>query len=249
MTSKGQITKIASNDGVDAKVVERDYVLAHVVALIAAQNGDGAVIFKGGTSLRLLHFEDYRYSADLDFSVVKRGKDAARELITAALAGTHPDTITELEVVEDAILYKGPLGAQRSIKLDLADDELVVNTEDRPLLPRWTDTPPCNVLAYTKLEITAEKLRCILQRRQCRDFLDLSLLLGQEDLDAVAELFRQKATHRGLDPAKFAERFERRVEEYKRQWDQELEQYLGEVPHFEAVERSVRRELRKAGLL
>lgn len=124
-----------------------------------------------------------------------------------------------------------------------------MNTEDRPLLPRWTDTPPCNVLAYTKLEITAEKLRCILQRRQCRDFLDLSLLLGQEDLDAVAELFRQKATHRGLDPAKFAERFERRVEEYKRQWDQELEQYLGEVPHFEAVERSVRRELRKAGLL
>ncbi len=73
MTSKGHITKIASSDGVDAKVVERDYVLAHVVALIAAQNADGAIVFKGGTSLRLLHFDDYRYSADLDFSVVKGG--------------------------------------------------------------------------------------------------------------------------------------------------------------------------------
>lgn len=248
MTSKGQITKIASNDGVDAKVVERDYVLAHVVALIAAQNGDGAIVFKGGTSLRLLHFQDYRYSADLDFSVVKGDKDAARELITAALAGP-PDTITELELVDDAILYKGPLGAQRRIKLDLADDELVVNTEARPLLPRWTDTPKCNVVAYTKLEITAEKLRCILQRRQCRDFLDLSLLLGEEDLDAVADLFLRKATHRGLDPAKFAERFEKRAEDYKGQWTRELEQYLGDVPHFEEIERRVRQELRKARLL
>ncbi|MEZ4226095.1 MAG: nucleotidyl transferase AbiEii/AbiGii toxin family protein [Polyangiaceae bacterium] len=249
MTTKGQITKVASNDGVDAKVVERDYVLAHVVALIAAQNADGAIVFKGGTSLRLLHFEDYRYSADLDFSVIKGGKGEARDRITAALAGTPPGTITELGVVDDAILYQGPLGAQRRIKLDLADDELVVNTEQRPLLRRWADTPECNVAAYTRLETTAEKLRCVLQRRQCRDFLDLSLLLGEEELDAVVDLFRRKATHRGLDPAKFAERFERRVGEYERQWNQELEQYLGEVPHFEEVERSVRRELRKAGLL
>ena len=249
MTSKGQITKIASDAGVEARVVERDYVLAHLVALIAAQNADSALVFKGGTSLRLLHFEDYRYSADLDFSVVEGGKDKARELIRAALAGNPPDTITALEVVDGAILYKGPLGAQRSIKLDLADDELVVNTEHRPLLRRWADTPECNVVAYTKLEVTAEKLRCILQRRQCRDLLDLNLLLGEEGLDAVADLFRRKATHRGLDPATFAERFERRVEDYKRHWKQELEQYLGEVPRFEEVERRVRQELRKAGLL
>lgn len=249
MTTKGQITKKASIDGVDARVVERDYVLVHIVALIAAQNADRALVFKGGTSLRLLHFEDYRYSADLDFSVVEGGKDKARELIAAALAGSPPDTIAALEVADDAILYQGPLGAQRRIKLDLADDELVVNTEERPLLRRWGDTPECNVVAYTKLETTAEKLRCILQRRQCRDFLDLSLLLGEEDLDTVVDLFRRKAKHRGLDPATFAERFERRVEDYKRDWSQELEQYLGEVPHFEEVERRVRQELRKAGLL
>lgn len=35
MTSKAQITKVAGRDGVDARVVERDYVLAHFVALIA----------------------------------------------------------------------------------------------------------------------------------------------------------------------------------------------------------------------
>jgi hypothetical protein len=52
-----------------------------------------------------------------------------------------------------------------------------------------------------------------------------------------------------LDPATFAEKFEKRVAEYKRHWNDELSQYLSEVPHFGAVERNVRRELRKAGLL
>jgi len=140
MTSKGQITKIASRDGVDARVVERDYVLVHAVALISAHDTDRTLIFKGGTSLRLLHFEHYRYSADLDYSVVAGSEEQARELIRGALAQKPPDTIKQLELTEDFISYVGPLGASRTIKLDLADDELVVNTEQRPLLQRWADT-------------------------------------------------------------------------------------------------------------
>jgi predicted nucleotidyltransferase component of viral defense system len=249
MTSKGQITKVANQDAVEARVVERDYVLAHVVALIAAYDVDGMLVFKGGTSLRLLHFEEYRYSADLDYSVITASEGKARELIRDALGQKPPDTIKELRLEGDVISFVGPLGAQRTIKLDLADDELVVNTEQRPLLPRWTDIPECRVTAYTKLEVTAEKLRCVLQRLQCRDFLDLDLLLGEQDLVATAELFRRKATHRGLDPATFAEKFESRVRDYKDRWEAELKQYLGEVPHFDEVERNVRRELRKAELI
>jgi predicted nucleotidyltransferase component of viral defense system len=80
MTSKAQITKVASRDGVDARVVERDYVLAHIVALISANDAEKRLIFKGGTSLRLLHVEDYRYSADLDYSVIKGTEAEAREV-------------------------------------------------------------------------------------------------------------------------------------------------------------------------
>jgi predicted nucleotidyltransferase component of viral defense system len=102
MTTKGEITKIASRDGVDARVVERDYVLLHVVALISTQDSERALVFKGGTSLRLLHFEEYRYSADLDFSVVNGGSDNARDVIKAALARKPPDALSALEVAEDA---------------------------------------------------------------------------------------------------------------------------------------------------
>jgi len=93
MTSKAQITKIASRDGVDARVVERDYVLVHAVALISARDADRMLVFKGGTSLRLLHFDEYRYSADLDYSVVSGSEENARELIGDALTRKRPETI------------------------------------------------------------------------------------------------------------------------------------------------------------
>ena len=251
MTSKAQITKVASRDGVDARVVERDYVLAHIVALISANDVEKRLVFKGGTSLRLLHVEDYRYSADLDYSIINCSEAAGREVVRAALDGPRPDTIKalSLDVTSDRISYVGPLGAERTLKLDLADDELVINTEGRPLLRRWTDLPEVQVVAYTTLEITAEKLRCVLQRLQCRDLLDLDLLLGDQDLADAVDLFRRKASHKGLDPATFPDKFEKRVKEYEKRWQRELGEYLGEVPHFEEVDRRVRRELRRAQLL
>ena len=60
---------MAERDGVSARTVERDYVLTHVVEALGRLPAAEGLIFKGGTALRLCFFEDYRYSADLDFSL------------------------------------------------------------------------------------------------------------------------------------------------------------------------------------
>jgi len=132
MITRAQITKLASTGGVDAKTVERDYALTHLVALIADHDPTGSLVLKGGTSLRLLHFEDYRYSADLDYSIIETTYEGALDLIRSALAGATLDSITRLRLFDRGgtwwISYEGPLQSERSIKLDLSDDELVVNT-------------------------------------------------------------------------------------------------------------------------
>ncbi len=69
MITKGFITQRANDEKISAQVIERDYVLAHVCAAIGAA-GDSRLVFKGGTLLRLCYFDNYRYSADLDFSAV-----------------------------------------------------------------------------------------------------------------------------------------------------------------------------------
>ena len=68
--NKAQITRRADEDEVGSKTVERDYVLAHLVGAIAQERFEFRLVFKGGTALRLCHFDDHRYSADLDFSIM-----------------------------------------------------------------------------------------------------------------------------------------------------------------------------------
>ena len=255
MITRAQITRRAAQDKVSAKTVERDYVLAHIIAGIAALEIDNGLVFKGGTALRLCHIEDYRYSADLDFSLVSGSLENGYEAIAHALKGTS-GLIQGLRLTDDEppqIAYIGPLGRERTLKLDLADDELVLTTERQPLLPRWPDLPTdVDIRVYTLLEIAGEKLRCVLQRLQCRDLFDLFLLFEEAQVDAIeaALVFKPKAIHKGINPETFAARYRERVDQYRKRWEDELREHVpGEIPHFGEVERRVTRHLRRSGLL
>jgi predicted nucleotidyltransferase component of viral defense system len=255
MITKAHITRLASRHVVPAKTVERDYALAHIVAAIAKQGEGSKLVFKGGTALRLCHFEDYRYSADLDFSVMGGSLKDALDTMAHGL-GAVGGSLNGVRLTEDnppRIAYIGPLGRERTIKLDLADDELVFDTERRGLLPRWSDLPRGTAVhVYTLLEIAGEKLRCVLQRLQCRDLFDLHLLFEEAAVEPAeaASVFRLKARHRGFDPKSFAERYGERIGQYRKRWERELGEHLpGDLPHFNDVERRVARHLRRAGLL
>lgn len=60
MLTLDRITQRADADRVDAHVVERDYVLTHVMASLALHPDNQMFQFKGGTSLRLCYFGEYR---------------------------------------------------------------------------------------------------------------------------------------------------------------------------------------------
>lgn len=256
MIGRAQITRRAEREGVSAATVERDWVLAHVVAQLPPLR-QGGLVFKGGTSLRLCHVSGHRYSADLDFSLVGLDVGAAVATLERAVAAAQQHVGLERAEIQDspvpAISYVGPLGRERRIKLDIAADELVESTCSVAILPVWDDLPAVGeVTVYTTGEILAEKLRCIMQRSQCRDLYDVHVLVDVVGVDPgdVVEAFRRKSRHRSLDPDEFATTLARRLETYKRRWSNELAEYVGpDVAPFDAVERAVRRRLRSAGLL
>jgi len=153
-------------------------------------------------------------------------------------------------LIEDGkhIEYVGPLGKERDVKLDLADDERVQNTATRPLFHRYPDQAAAEIRVYTLDEVGAEKLRCVVQRLQARDLFDLNELLVVNELDASAiwPLFERKARHKGVDPARFADMFEKRVPQWKARWQAEMETHVaGDPQPFNSVERAVRRALRE----
>jgi uncharacterized protein len=253
MIGRGEIVKRAQRDGVDAQTVERDYILAHVAIDIAAVAGEHMVL-KGGTSLRLAHFADYRYSADLDYSLADVTAGEAHDMTAIALTQCRDriraETL-ELEIDDDTlrIRYVGPLAARpRTIKLDLADDELVIEHAALPIVTAWRDTPDSALLnCYTLTEICAEKLRCVIQRRQCRDVYDLWTLLvdrGGMDLIDAWHRFERKAAHKGLEPQRFFDRWETGQAWYRSRWANELADYLGqECPDFATVNRTLNQHL------
>lgn len=254
MIHQNVIKRRADQDGLSAPTVERDYVLAHSLAAIADHDREGRLIFKGGTSLRLCHFEDYRYSADLDFSLIGGfDVESALSLIADALAACRERIgfpLLELdESTPPRIQYIGPLGAKpRFLKLDLAADELVENTASLPIRQRYEDQGECECRVYTLEETAAEKLRCVLQRVQCRDLFDLHELLVVNGVNAeeIWPLFERKARLRRRDPDDFGDSFGDRESRWEERWDRELIEYTTSPPEFDGVLRAIRRELRFA---
>ena len=91
MLTLDRITQRRNDDQVDSDVVERDYVLTQVMASRALHPDNGVFQFKGGTSIRLCYFPEYRYSAVIDdrndFVKVVTGRQTS-------LASTVPPDVT-----------------------------------------------------------------------------------------------------------------------------------------------------------
>lgn len=257
------ITRRADRDGVDAGVVERDYVLAHVAAQLshARMPGSGRLVFKGGTALRFVYVGDYRYSADLDFTVLNGSAEDATAALSRAVAAARNHAgfpILEIRVAKagpPSLEYVGPLGASRprGLKIDLAVEEHVESVARGTITSGlWDDLPDAVAFdVYPLDEIAAEKLRCVIQRVQCRDLYDLHQLthdLGV-DLSEIRTLFESKTRVKSLDPATFPDRFADRVARYGERWNEEMGEYLADPPRFDDVIRVVRRHLRAADLI
>ena len=253
MIGRGEITKAAQSNGVDAQTAERDYVLAHVAVDIAGL-GQERFVLKGGTCLRLGHYHDYRYSADLDYSIRDLTITDAYEVIDAALDRCRTRVgFPVLRLERDAdpvhIVYVGPLASKpRTIKIDLVTNELVIETAPLGLVVRWRDMPDAaNLTGYTLTEICAEKLRCVIQRRQCRDVYDLWSLLddrGGADLFDAWHRFERKAAHRSLDPKRFFDRWNTGLDWYRTRWQPEMVDYLGaSTPDFNHTAKTLERHI------
>ncbi|MEE8456454.1 MAG: nucleotidyl transferase AbiEii/AbiGii toxin family protein [Acidimicrobiia bacterium] len=259
MLSLGELTQIATDDQVDTQTVERDYVLTHVIGALARHPNGNIFQFKGGTSLRLCYFRDYRYSADIDLNIVgnvdqQTQQAILNETLTDVAAAIGLPSIELVHEPRTQIEFIGPTGSQspRKIKLDISDDELVIDTSSTAtLINRYADqvSSPA-LLTYTLNETLAEKLRCVMQRLQCRDLYDIWRLTdGQAEVLDVVDVFRRKALHKNRDPANFAVGYSRRMAQYQKRWNTELDPYMRVVPDFDRVNREVTRKLRHASLL
>jgi len=71
MIKPSEIQQKARETGVRDQQIEKDYVLSWILRGVAQhENLYKVIAFKGGTVLKRAYFEDYRFSEDLDFTLL-----------------------------------------------------------------------------------------------------------------------------------------------------------------------------------
>lgn len=86
-----RIQQASKSSGVSQFVVERDYAQSYVLLGIATNNElQHNLVFKGGTALKKVYFGRYRFSEDLDFSMVAGPKgDDLEQAVRASVASAE----------------------------------------------------------------------------------------------------------------------------------------------------------------
>ena len=81
MIPKRDLQQLRAEWTLDISVIEKDYVLGWLLAGIAHHPALAERwIFKGGTCLRKCYYETFRFSEDLDFTVIDGGPDEPDDL-------------------------------------------------------------------------------------------------------------------------------------------------------------------------
>lgn len=198
--------------GLRDDVVEKDYVLGWVLAGIGTEPAlrDGWV-FKGGTCLKKCYLETFRFSEDLDFTVLENGPIAEDEVLghldrMLERIGRESGidfTVSERRLrvrpngsLEVRIYYRGPRNAPSaaSIRLDLTRDEQVARPPVmRPIQHLYPDQlpQPGIVRCYSLEEVYGEKIRAMGERGRPRDLYDIVFLLDYPGLAAHPELISE----------------------------------------------------------
>ncbi|MEX2556456.1 MAG: nucleotidyl transferase AbiEii/AbiGii toxin family protein [Actinomycetota bacterium] len=189
--------------GLRADVVEKDYLLGWVLWGIGSDPvlGDGWV-FKGGTCLKKCYLETFRFSEDLDFTVLPSGISSEEHVLAALgnmLRRVQGESGIDFSVREPRlrrrpndswegrIYYKGPRGSPSpaSVRIDLTVREAVIRPPAiRPIQHLYPDglPAPATVRCYALEEVFAEKLRAMGERGRPRDLYDIVFLLGHPGL-------------------------------------------------------------------
>ena len=264
MITPGEIQKIARKAGVRDRQIEKDYVLAWILQGIAHHKQlSKTIVFKGGTVLKKGYFEDYRFSEDLDFTLLndhvsneqifKWSSEIFEFILKAA---NIPLEIVDNNEHEDSgfnffIGYAGPLGglgANKKVKVDISRSEkLEFNTVVRKIHLAYSDQTEHRLRCYALEEVLIEKLRSVMQRMQARDFYDIWYLLEVPGLniDFYINEFQAKCASKGLDASDFPVKLKRRLPQYKARWKKSLADQIQGLPEFDRVEREVLRRLKK----
>jgi hypothetical protein len=263
MIKPGKIQQKARKVGVRDQQIEKDYILSWILQGIAQhEHLSKAIVFKGGTLLKKVYFEDYRFSEDLDFTLLDDNilNEQIFDWFLEVFKFIHEEANIPLEIKDNNehedgginfyISYIGPLGGlgvNKKVKVDIARaEQMEFNPISKDVFLDYSDQEKHQLLSYSLEESLVEKMRSVMQRMQARDFYDIWYLLEIYGMNVNLYIneFRAKCESKGLNPADFQKKLEQRIPQYKGRWQKSMKEQIQNLPDFDQVKRQTMRQLR-----
>jgi predicted nucleotidyltransferase component of viral defense system len=264
MIKPGEIQQKARVIGVRDQQIEKDYILSWILFGIAKHEQlSKAIVFKGGTVLKKVYFEGYRFSEDLDFTLLnsKTTNELIFDWFKEVFESINEEANIPLEMIDNNeyedgginfyISYVGPLGGQgnkKRVKVDISrSEQLVFEPVMKDVFVDYTDLEAYQLLCYRLEEVLVEKMRSVMQRMQARDFYDIWHLLEEHGMDADFYLkeFENKCKSKDLLHTDFSKKLTERLPQYKGRWQSSMSEQIKDLPDFDQVEREVKKHIKK----
>jgi predicted nucleotidyltransferase component of viral defense system len=256
MIRKLEIQKWAGKHGVPLSTIQRDYAQNMILDSLYALLSD-SLAFKGGTCIRKIYIEDYRFSDDLDFTLLSdMNKETLDQIIldTVRLAREK----SGIEFSEDikternpngyviSTYFKNLVGGRNSIKIKMdvtneGHEKIMFPLEARKIINPYTDTLESKIITYSLEEITAEKIRSLFQRTRPRDLYDVYRLWDWVNIDEVKDAFNRKCEYKNIEPD--MEDLKRRKDDFGNAWTNSLRHQLKVLPDFDKAYEDVKKKI------
>ena len=195
-----EIQQKADAVGVRDQQIEKDYILSWILfGITKHQHLSKTIVFKGGTVLKKVYFEDYRFSEDLNFTLLNGeiSNEQIFEWFKEVFEIIKKDADIPLEIIDNNehedgdinfyISYIGPLGGQGNnerLKVDISrSGQLVFEPVMNAVYIDYSDMEEHKLLCYPLEEVLVEKMRSVMQRMPARDFYDIWYLLEEHEMD------------------------------------------------------------------
>jgi predicted nucleotidyltransferase component of viral defense system len=270
MIKPKEISRKANKEGVRQQQVEKDYIISWILWGVYKHNLlKKGLIFKGGTCIKKIHIEDYRYSEDIDFTL---HPDLEQEIPNDELYTSFDEVFVvikekaniDLSIPEESkeihesggikffIDYIGPLGGKVDhVKTDISREEkLEFVVKQLNMLNRYSDIAEedeVTIQCYGLEEIVIEKMVALMGRTIPRDLYDFEYLTNTEGikLQDIFYEFQNKAEYKGYNPAEFIQKVNEKEHIMEKAWTINLSNQIKNLRKFKDVWRDFQKQLRK----
>jgi predicted nucleotidyltransferase component of viral defense system len=237
MIPENEFRETARTYQVPITTIERDYaqnwLLAHLPNMA----------LKGGTGLRKMYFETYRFSDDLDFTLLNNVsfQDMNKQILNAVTKTKNESGIHFLDEIKPEKVENGYVfttyfriirttGDPLKIKIDITtkDKEIILNPlERKKILHSYPDRLDKKITVYQLEEIFAEKTRSLFERTRPRDLYDVWYLSSHAPFDQ--SVFQKKCEFKNLTPA--IDELLTRKTDFIDSWENSLKHQLQTLPN------------------